>query len=106
MIIIDQLDVVPDSIRDGKIGFACLCVLCLAGFIAFVLGQQPDQYCFAPPAHNWVSKTINVCLIIEAAASGIGFIALFIDRRKLCACLALGLFFPVVLVDALAGGCW
>lgn len=106
MIIIDQLDGVPDSVRHGKIGFVCLCVLFLAGFIAFVLCQLPDQYCFAPPAHNWVAKTINWCLLIEAIASAIGFIALFIDRRKLCACLALGLFFPVFFVDALAKGCW
>jgi hypothetical protein len=105
-VIIDQLDGVPDSIRYGKTGFAGLCILCLAGLIAFVLVQQPDQDCFAPPAHNLTSKLVDGCFFAELAAAVVGLVGLFLDRRKTLAALSVGLFLPVFLIDAMAKGCW
>jgi hypothetical protein len=104
--IVDQMEGVPDSIRHGKSGFTSFCVLCLAGLVAFVLVQQPDQYCFAPPAHNLTSRLVNGCLLVELASAAAGFVALFLDRKRTFAVLTVALLLPVFFADALAKGCW
>ena len=103
--ILDQLDGVPNSIREGKTGFAGLFVLLSAGCIAFVLAQRADQYCFLPPVHNWAFKSIRVCLLAELCGIVIGLLGLFLDKQKLLSILTLGLFLPVLIADALAMGC-
>jgi hypothetical protein len=103
--ILDQLDGIPDSVRRGRIGFATFCALCLTGAIAFILAQRPEQYCFAPPVHNWAFKVIRACLLAEACVTAVAFLGLFIDKKRLFACLTLALFFPILIADGLAMGC-
>jgi hypothetical protein len=103
--ILDQLDGIPDSVRCGRIGFASFCALSLAGAIAFIVAQRPDQYCFGPPVHNWADKLIQLCLLVELVGTVIAVFGLFLDKEKLFAVLTLAFFLPVFFVDGLARGC-
>lgn len=105
VLILDPLDGIPDSVRSGRIGFVGFFALCLAGAIAYVLAQRPDQYCFAPPVHNWAFQLIRVCLLVELCGAVTGVVGMFFDKKRLFAVLAPGLFLPILIVDGLAMGC-
>ena len=90
----------------SKLGGTSLFCL-IVGFVpSFLLGRREDQYCFGPPVHNWAWQILRVSLLVMLL-SGVGaFVGLFADHRKWLAGLAFFLWWPLILLVALASGCW
>jgi hypothetical protein len=103
--ILDQLRGTRESVMRGKLGFACLCTLYSTGVTAFFVAHRPDQYCFAPPVHNWAYRLLQVCLLAEACAAALALVGLLIDKDKIFAIVTLVSFPLILIADGLAMGC-
>lgn len=90
----------------SRIGLVSLCVLVVAFLPDFILNHRADQYCFGPPIHNWAwqwSRLFLFTMLLSLVGAIAGLIA---DKRKSFAVIALLLWFPLMILVALASGCW
>jgi hypothetical protein len=89
-----------------KVGLPSFCLLILAASISILLGARRDQsFCFGPPVHNWAWQFNRICLLAELASIPLALVAVFRDKRKLLAVLALSFFIPLQVIDTFTGGC-